>query len=179
MKPYRVEYVQLAGWERKLTGLWLAENEEWLLLRYVPEDYVIDGYALLAKSHIVARGSEKKERQVAQVLKLKGVKAEIPSGFRFCSLIKIMQWLEQKYGLIHFYDEEQAAFLGWVNEADLVHFWLDSLEPDGTVAVREIDERPFELAAVQILCFADDYSESLKLLWQHKQRPKFRKPSDN
>jgi hypothetical protein len=179
MKPYRVEYVQLAGWEENITGLWLAENEDWLLLRYIPVDYVVDGYALIAKTHIADRGAEKKYQQVAQVLKLKGIKAEVPAGFQFAGLPEIFRWLEQQYGLVHFYDEEQSAFLGWVNESDAVHFWLDSLEPRGTVAAREADEPPFELAAVQIVCFADDYSESLKLLWQHKQRRKLLKTSDN
>ena len=179
MRPYRVEYVQLNGWESTLNGLWLAENAEWLLLRYVPVDYVVDGYVLVAKAHIAARGSEKKHRQVAQVLKLKGVKAAVPLAFQFAGLLETFRWLEQRYGLLHFYEEEQCAILGWVNEADAVHFWLDSLEPTGLVAAREPDEPPFEIAAVQVVCFADDYSESLKLLWRHKQGSNLLKTSDN
>lgn len=47
--------MQLAGWETDQVGLWLAENEEWLLLRQIPVDYVVDGYLLLAKAHIISR----------------------------------------------------------------------------------------------------------------------------
>lgn len=90
MKPYRVEYVQLAGWEADQIGLWVAENRDWLLLRHIPVDYVIDGYVLLAKAHIVSRKPSKNRKQIEQILKLKGVEAEIPPHFQFLDVVGML-----------------------------------------------------------------------------------------
>jgi hypothetical protein len=179
MKPYRVEYVQLAGWEKKITGLWVAENEDWLLLHYIPCDYELDGYIILAKQHISSRKPDKSGKQVEQILKLKGVSATVPSAFVFADTLGLLRWTEKEYGVLEFMDEEESAFLGWLNEADAVHFWIDSLEPTGVVDARKPDERPFVLHEIQVIRFASDYAYSLKLLWQHKQRRNLLKTSDN
>ncbi|GAB3639255.1 hypothetical protein GCM10027422_48460 [Hymenobacter arcticus] len=179
MKPYRVEHVQLAEWEKKITGLWLAEDEDWLLLKYVPCDYELDGYILIAKCHIDDRSSDKSAKQVGQVLKLKGVSATVPPAFVFADTLALLRWTEKTYGVLEFMYEEDSIFLGWLNEADTVHFWIDSLEPAGTIASRQPDERPFALGELRVIRFGSDYAHSLKLLWQHKQRLKPGKISDN
>lgn len=179
MKPYRVEYVQLASWEKKIAGLWIAENEDWLLLHYIPCDYELDGYILLSNQHISSRKHDKSAKQVEQVLKLKGVSAIVPPAFAFDDTLGLLRWTEKEYGVLEFMYEEESTFLGWLNEADTVHFWIDSLEPTGTMDARKPDEQPFVLHDIQVIRFASDYAHSLKLLWQHKQRRKLLKPSDN
>ncbi|WP_210513770.1 hypothetical protein [Hymenobacter terricola] len=179
MKSYRVEYVQLAGWETDVVGLWLAENEDWLLLHHIPVDYVVDGYVLIAKAHIVSRKPHRNRKQVEQVLKLKNIEANVPSGFAFLDLLGMMRWVEQRYGLIEFTDKEDCTFFGWINEVDTVHLWVDTLSPNCTVRVRDNGKPPFVLSEVQLISFDNDYFNSLKLLWQHKSRQKLLKPSDN
>ncbi|MGI4872539.1 MAG: hypothetical protein ACRYFX_15350 [Janthinobacterium lividum] len=179
MKAYRVEYVQLAGWKAGKVGLWLAENEEWVLLREIPVDYVVDGYVLLAKEHILSRKPKRGRKQVEQVLQLKGIKAELPPKFTFLETVEMLRWVEQQYGLVEFTDQEDCAFFGWVNEADAVHFWIDSLTPKGTVDLCTTKDKPYVLSEIQTISFGADYFNSLKLIWQHKQRRKLLKPSDN
>ena len=179
MKPHRVEYVQIAGWEVDEVGLWLAENEDWLLLRHIPVDYVVDGYVLVVKEHIVSRKPRLGRKQVKQVPKLKGIQPEIPSGFVFMELVDMMRWVEQNYGLVEFTDEEECTCFGWVNEADKVHFWADTLTPKGNVCIRNEGKPPFVISNVQYIRFDTDYFKSMKLLWQHKSCQKLVKPSDN
>ena len=179
MKPYRVEYVQLAGWKTDAVGLWLAENDDWLLLRHIPIDYVIDGYVLVAKEHIASRKPHRDRKQVEKVLKLKGIQSEIPPSFIFLKLLDMMRWVERHYGLVEFTDEEECSFFGWVNEADAVHLWVDTLSPNCTLQVRDSGKPPFVISEIQLISFDNDYFNSLKLLWQHKSRQKLLKPSDN
>jgi hypothetical protein len=179
MKPHRVEYVQLAGWKADEVGLWVAENESWLLLRYIPADYAVDGYVLIVKKHIVSRKPHCNRKQVEQILKLKGIGADISLSFRFLDLLGMMQWVEQHYGLVEFTDEEESTFFGWVKKADAVHFWVDTLSPNCTVRVRNNGNPPFVLSEIQLIRFDTDYFNSIKLLWQHKSRQKLLKPSDN
>ncbi|RSK51332.1 hypothetical protein [Hymenobacter rigui] len=167
MRPYQVEYVQLHGWDAEIVGLWLAENEEWLLLHYIPVDYVVDGYVLISKAHIATRIPNKSQQQAELVLRLKGVKQDLPSDFRFADTLSLLRWTEQQYGLVHFVEEEDSTYLGWLNEADVVHFWIDTLEPNGTKDIREENEKPFAFHEIRLIVFGDDYSQSMKLLWQH------------
>ncbi|MGI4759057.1 MAG: hypothetical protein ACRYF0_00015 [Janthinobacterium lividum] len=169
----------MSGWEKEVTGLWLAESDDWLLLHYIPCDYELDGYILLAKAHIASRKTNKESRQVAQVLRLKGIQAVMPAKFYFTDTLELLQWTEKEYGLLEFMHEEESVFLGWLNESDTVHFWIDTLEANGTLDARQPAERPFVLHEIQVIRFASGYAHSLKLLWQHKQRLKLRKLSDN
>ncbi len=179
MKLYRVEYVQLVGWEADMVGLWVAENDEWLLLRHIPVDYIIDGYVLLVKAHIVSRKPDKNRKQVEQVLKLKGVKAEMPADFQFLDVVEMLRWVERRYGLVEFADEEETSFFGWLHETDAVHLWVNFLTPKGLLDESDGEESPFAISEIQLIRFDTDYFNSLKLLWQHKQRLNPRKPSDN
>lgn len=179
MKPYRVEYVQLAGWESDKVGLWLAENEDWVLLREIPVDYVVDGYVLLAKEHIISREPKRGRKQVEQVLQWKGIKAELPPNFAFQETVEMLRWVEQQYSMVESTDQEDCAFFGWVNEADAVHLWLDSLTPKGTIDLRDTKDKAYVLSEIRAISFDADHSNSLKLLWQHKQRLKLCSPSDN
>lgn len=157
MKPYRVEYVQLAGWEADVVGLWLAENEDWLLLRQIPVDYVVDGYVLLAKEHIVSREPDKRYRkQTEQILKLKEIKAELPPSFQFLETVEMLRWVERQYGLVEFATKEESAFFGWIYKADVVHLWVDSLTPKAKVDVRDRESSPYVISAIQIISFDTD-----------------------
>ncbi|MFD2721998.1 hypothetical protein ACFST9_24990 [Hymenobacter monticola] len=179
MKPYRVEYVQLAGWETNEVGLWVAENDDWLLLRHIPADYAVDGYVLLVKEHIVSRKPHRDRKQVEQVLKLKGIQPELPPHFAFLELVEMMRWVEQRYGLVEFAHEEESSFFGWIAQVDAVHLWIDFLTPKGIRDVHQEDDKPFLLSEIQVIKFDTDYFNSIKMLWQHKSRQKLLKPSDN
>ena len=160
-------------------GLWLAENEDWILLREIPVDYVVDGYVMLAKAHIVSRKPKRGYKQVEQILKLKGVKSELPPNFQFLGTTEMLRWIESQYGLIEFADEEESVFLGLVAKADTVHLWIDFLTPKGIMDKSNGEDKPHLLSEIQFIRFDTDYSNSLKLLWQHKQRRKLPKLSDN
>lgn len=171
--------MQLAGWEADVVGLWLAENDQWLLLREIPGDYAVDGCVLLVKEHIVSRKPKRDRKQVEQILQLKGIEANVPPQFTFQGIVETLRWVEQQYGLVEFTDEEGCSFFGWIKEADAVHFWVDTLTPKCTVRVRNNGKPPFVISEVQYVRFDTDYFNSIKLLWQHKARQKQLKPSDN
>ena len=39
----KIEAFKIKGWSVKETGLVVAENEDWLLVKHIPIDYVVDG----------------------------------------------------------------------------------------------------------------------------------------
>ncbi len=149
------------------------------MLHYIPVDYIVDGYVLVAKSHIATRAPSKGKQQTELVLRLKGIKQDLPLGFRFADTLPLLRWTEGQYGLVHFVEEENSTFLGWLNEADAVHFWIDTLEPNGTRDTRDENEQPFAFHEIRLIVFGDDYSQSMKLLWQHHSNHELGKTSNN
>ncbi|UOQ72340.1 hypothetical protein [Hymenobacter cellulosilyticus] len=172
MRPYRVEYVQLDSWEAELVGLWLAENEQWLLLRNIPGDYVVDGYVLVAKSHIVGRKAPAGRKQTEQVLKLKGIGTDLPESFAFGSVVELLRYAERHFKLFQIQDEEETCFCGQLRDADETSFRINSLSPRAELDLNYDLRFPFdELVTIE---FGNDYLDSLQLLWHHKARRKWK-----
>ena len=171
MKSYRAEYIKLVGLEDYVVGLLLAENDDWLLMRKLPEDYVADGYILVAKAHIEARGVDQKRRQITRVLKLKGITTEIPIGFTFGSPMSMMRWIEQCYKLFQIQDEEDTCFCGQLRDCEEEGFRIKALSPR---AKMDLDYNNwFKWSDLMTIEFGTDYLCSLILLWEDKARRKW------
>ena len=84
----KVETYKISGHKEKETGLWIAENEDWVLVKHIPMDYVVDGFKLYRKNTLKKRKSKNKEDKIARVLALKETETNIPDGFKFTSVIE-------------------------------------------------------------------------------------------
>jgi len=170
MKPYIVKQLLLEGWEEKIVGLWLAENDNWLLLRRV-YDYRPDGYLLVAKKFI-ARYIAKGNTQTARVLRLKGISSEVPEGFVFADAPDLLRHIEQHYTLFQISDEEDTTFCGQLRDYDQTHFRINSLSPR---AEFDLDyDVWFGFEKLMTIEFSNDYLDSLLLLWRDKAKRKWK-----
>lgn len=160
----KVESFKIKDWEEVQTGIVLAENENWVLVKHIPVDYLIDGYNLLNKKHILKRHSGKDEKQIERVTKLKGVAIEKPADFTFADTVGLLNWCEEKFGLFAFQaEDEYAAFFGKLNRVEKDTLIIDSVFADGTVEPNYDYE--FDLNEVRAITFGSDYFESMRLLW--------------
>ncbi|WP_242919680.1 hypothetical protein [Pontibacter liquoris] len=172
----KVETFHIASWEEPETGLVIDENDEWVLVKYIPVDYQIDGYKIYKKAFIEERSRSSKEAAIENVLRLKGVKVEYPEGFSFGSTINLfgstvhlLKWSEQKYGLFEFQDNsETEAFYGKISQVTDSLLKIDMIKADGSVEVKYDYE--FEINVIRAIAFESDYFLSMKLLWQDKMK---------
>ena len=172
MKPYRVEYVLLTDFEEYVTGLWLSENDDWLLMRRLPNDYLVDGYILVAKAHIVKRGVDQKRRQIARVLRLKGITTQVPESFAFGSIVNMLQWIEQRYRIFGIKDEEDTFFCGQFRDNDETDYRINSVSPRAKLDLDH--DLWFAFTDLILIEFDTDYLNSLLLLWQDKAARKWK-----
>lgn len=160
----KVESFKISEWVEIQTGIVLAENENWILVNHIPVDYLIDGYNLINKKHILKRHSGNDEKQIERVTKLKGTTIENPAGFAFSDTLGLLKWTEEKFGLFAFQTEDEyAAFFGKINRVEKDMLIIDSVFADGKV-VPDYDYE-FELKEVRTITFGSDYFESMRLLW--------------
>lgn len=163
-----VETFYVKGWEEAEAGLVISENADWVLVRHIPVDYMVDGFRLYNKDLLVKRERKSNEKQIEKVLTLKQITTETPDGFEFDTTEEILRWCEKKYGLFEFQEEEEGElFYGKIREIEndflLIHMIMD----DGTV---ESDDQEYRLSEIRTISFETDYFKSIRLLWLDANR---------
>ncbi|WP_106794758.1 hypothetical protein [Aquimarina sp. Aq78] len=158
----KVETYKITGWEEKETGLLISENEDWILVKHIPVDYVVDGFKLYRKKTVKKRKSKTKEGKISRVLKLKNIKTDVPDGFKFGNTLEILQWSEKKHGVFEFQDNEAEIFYGKLNQTKENIFNIDLVNSDGSIEKNY--DYDFLTDDITAITFETDYFESVRLL---------------
>ena len=158
-----VETYKIKGWKKRETGLLVAENKDWILVKYIAEDYLIDGYKLFQKKYIKKRTTGPEEKLQARVLKLKKIKATKPKKFKFGTLPNVLRWVEKTYGLFEFQDnEEKELFFGKISQFNGDDLIIDMINTEGGIEKNE--NWVFSAKKIRSITFDSDYFKSLILL---------------
>ncbi|CAL2083190.1 conserved protein of unknown function [Tenacibaculum sp. 190524A02b] len=164
----KIERYKIKDWEEEELGVFLDENEEWILVKSIPVDFQVDGYKLIKKEYIEERIAD--ENPVLQkVLELKNLTFENPENFDFKSTIEFLKWVEEKYGCFEFQDEiEDELFYGILKEVNKESFYIDSITSKGTI---DLDfDVEFSIKDVRVVSFGSDYFNSISLLYNYNKR---------
>lgn len=162
----QVNKYYLKDWKDPIMGRAIAENESWILVQYIPVDYVIDGYKILKKSFIDKIERTASEEKVERVIKLRRTTSTLPEGFYFGTTIELLNWIEKTYGLFEFQDsEEGAVMMGKVKQIlEDNYLLIDFIGAEGKI-VEDYDYE-FEIAEIRTLTFETDYFNAIRLLWK-------------
>ncbi len=159
----QIETYKLKGWEDKETGLLIAENEDWILVKHIPIDYQIDGYKLYAKQFVKKRKSHKDQELIKRVLELKQIAITPPTSFTFTAIAELLKWSETAYGFFEFQEKKQSElFYGKLHHLHENTFMIDQVLADGTL--EKAYAYDFSLSKIRSINFESDYFESLRLL---------------
>lgn len=163
----KVENYKILDWEDSEQGLLIAENNDWILVKHIPVDYVVDGYKLYKKEFVEERLRTEKEEKIEKVLKLKNIDLELPKNFEFLDTIGLLNWVESNYGIFEFQDEvETELFYGKINRIEEEILVIDMIKSDGSVEVNYDYE--FDINEIRVMTFETDYHTSIQLLWKDK-----------
>ncbi len=158
-----IETYKLKGWDEKETGLLIAENDDWILTKHIPIDYVIDGYKLYAKKHLKKRKIHKNHAQISRVLTLKNVNTSIPENFVFGNSLEILSWSETTFGLFEFQENQQGdLFYGKLYQSHDDDFMIHQILADGSID--HAYNCDFSLSKIRCITFHSDYFTSIRLL---------------
>ena len=164
----RIENYQFKNWQETERGVLLDENEDWILIKSIPVDFLVDGYKLLKKEHIENR-EENLDFSLNKVLELKKLNFEKPKGFKFMEAIGFLEWAQDEYGCFEFQDEvEDELFYGIIKKSNKKSFYIDSIKSDGTIDVNFDAE--FFLDELRVISFESDYFNSIRLLYNFRKK---------
>ena len=167
----KVETYKLKDWEDLESGLLIAENEEWILVKNIPIDYIVDGYSIYKKEFIESRTPAQKAVLIERVLELKKIDEKSPDLFAFSDTIGLLKWVEDRYGIFEFQDDiEDELFYGKINSIVGDRLIIDMIKSDGSVEIKFDFE--FEISKIRVITFETDYHSSVRLLWNDEMKNK-------
>jgi len=156
--------VKFSDREESYSGIVVDSNQDWVLLKYNPVDFVIDGYAILKVSSVseIERGDEELFRE--KVINLKGIKVDTSDEMPLTNLEVILEHVTRKFGVFMLENaQEEECYLGRLKEVDADIYVIDFLDPEG----KWEGEIEFEFDEIRSVMFDSDYVNSLKLVSIH------------
>lgn len=146
---------------RIYSGFLIDFNDDWILLKYNPTDYVMDGYIILKSKHVTQYKRNEDEKFTERILKLKGVKVTPKEKISITNIESILTFLNDKYGVFQFdMRTDTSCWLGkikWIKGSDLkLHALTTRAKWSNTMPI-------FKLGNIRTIQFDNDYINSLKL----------------
>jgi hypothetical protein len=144
-----------------IVGIVLDFNDEWMLMKNSPVDYVVDGYFIVRNKNIkeAIRGDAEKWREKVINLKTTGStrKVKLPLD----NLEKIIKAVNKKYGVFAVHTkEDDVCWLGRLNTIDDKSLVIDDLTPKA----KWDGQFKFKVNDIRVIEFDTDYVNSLKLV---------------
>jgi hypothetical protein len=165
MKKNHLYTILLNGWTEQKQGFFLKENEEWLLIKSLFSDYIMDGETIIHKKHIasIERGNNERFTEAVLITNNKFNKDNnvhiIPNSFDLLEELnksKIVFQLSLK--------DETICYVGRITEIKNKTFFMEIITPKGIWLKKQISIRKDLIRTIDI---NTDYINSL-LCYSHK-----------
>ena len=143
-----------------ISGFLLDYNEDWILLKTNPADYLVDGYTIVKNKRIEEIYQDEVEEFAEAVISLKGITPVYGKNIPLDNIQQIFSYLSSEYELFAFTKRsEKTIYPGRlidVNDKNIRIEWIDT-------RATWIGERKFKLDKIRTIEFDNDYLNSLKL----------------
>jgi hypothetical protein len=145
---------------KPIDGIVMDYDDDWMLLKSNPNDYIIDGYAIVKNQNVkdIVRDDEEKWREkIIKLKKVKTLKTKIPLN----SFESILKTLTKRFGIFTLYTKEDGiCWLGKLNSIDNKTLVIDDLTTKG----QWDGQMTFKAKDIRVIKFDTDYINSLKLV---------------
>jgi hypothetical protein len=147
--------------ENAIDGYVVDYNEDWILMKNNPVDYLIDGYIVVRNTNIESFNRDTDEKWKEKVIKLKGLEPTENDIIPISDLETILKYLTENFGIFQIQTKsESECFLGRLKSIDSKKVIIDDLNTKGNWD----GEMTFVTSEIRTIEFDTDYVNSLKLV---------------
>jgi hypothetical protein len=157
------QFISIKFSDRKepVRGFVIDHNEQWILMKNNPVDYVIDGCVIVRNKNIRKISRDKEEKFAEKILILKGVKLTYLDVIPLTGIVGILTYLTKYFKVFQFETKSEAScYLGKLSALASKHLVLDYLNPEGEWD-GQMNCRPNDIRVIE---YNTDYINSLKLV---------------
>lgn len=149
------------------TGYVIDFSDNWLLMKLITSDYVVDGYIILNRKYIKEYKREERQKFTQKIIDLKGEKPTSKDIIPLTDLKTIVTFLSDKYGLFQFdMRTHKTCWLGKVKKITGNDMKIDYLNPR---AIWSTTMPTYKLGNIRTIQFDTDYINSLLLVAKKKK----------
>ncbi|WP_312298288.1 hypothetical protein [Chryseobacterium sp.] len=142
-------------------GIVIDTSDDWFYLKYIPVDYLTDGYVLINKRYIATIEITEDDQFKERILQLKGEISRNNPVLALGGNEKLLADLQSKTGIIRIEIKDHTrAFIGKVDLIRKKSFKIHLFSPNATWLQLET----FLYKEIQAIYFDEDYINSLKLI---------------
>ena len=161
MKIKQVYSVLIDNWDEEITGVFVAEGKEWMLLYDNQNDFLLDGFRFIQKSKVDEIIREEDEIFKEKIFELKYQNLSFEHPFDLDNTSILLKALQEKNALIHFdTDDDEEIFVGKIEEIKAEDFCLQSLTSQGEWG----EKYTCDFSEITSIAIQNDYLNSLSLL---------------
>ena len=163
--------IRLKGRKEILRGIFLGSGVEWILLKYNPVDYVLDGYLLIRKKYIKNIIREEKEKFKETVIRLKCNDTDFDiTSPKLDEIIDTLYYLMQHETVIQLeFHDESVCYIGKIRKIFNKTMRMLDLDTKGNWE----NECSYQIEQIRTIQFDNDYTNSLDTYnkWLNRQIP--------
>ena len=152
---------KLRGRKELITGIVVDYSQEWIMIKYIPVDYVIDGYRIIKKKYISTFWRKDDEEFKEVVIKAKKIDFSNHKIIPIENTNEMFNFFLKNNIVIQFdLNDESIAYIGLLTKILSKSFYIKNLSPKGIW----IDEQSFKIESIRTIQIDNDYIISLLAL---------------
>ena len=123
MENKRLYTIYIKNWKDPISGIIESSSNYWVLIKRIPNDYILDGFAFIQKCHIESYKRTEEDRFKEKILIAKGI-MDIPvPEFSISNRLDLLNRLNALQCVVEIQtDLESSFFIGKLEE---VHFSME------------------------------------------------------
>jgi hypothetical protein len=160
----RIIKVKINRYPNTISGVYLYENEEFVVMLNNPVDYVIDGIYFINKNYI--KNIETDQDIISNKILLHKASLYNTDNMNFSNLKKILQHLLNKQQLIEFYlDKQSYTLIGRIISIDNEVIKVNLVDTQSSFLKKE----KISYNKIRVLAINTDYVDALEWYSKHKE----------
>ncbi len=161
-----VRHYILKEWEEEISGVVLAETQDWILLHEIVSDYALDGYVLINKLQIEDHYKNEQSDLQELVLNLRAYSPKIPDDFKMGSVEEMLKLINEQHILFGVHEEEEVINIGTIQSIVANELRLHYITPTGYEDPSIVN--PIFLTGIHTITFNNDYINAVKSLAKYR-----------
>ncbi|PIQ14338.1 MAG: hypothetical protein COW67_14420 [Flavobacteriales bacterium CG18_big_fil_WC_8_21_14_2_50_32_9] len=158
MKKNKIYTFELASREDTITGMIIDYSQEWVFIKYIPVDFVVDGFMFIRKKFIIDFWRENREKFKENVIMKKLQELEFTNVFDMSSVNSLFNSLVKSKIIFDIeFEDDETCYMGQLHSLGSNIMSMKMLHIDGQLQ----EEQLFDINDVYTVQFNNDYINTL------------------
>ena len=150
---------KIKGFKNRLQGIFLQEGNDWVLIKSLVSDYMLDGYQVLNKKYIISIKQTESDIFTEKVLQANGKILSQNLNIPLSNTLLFDYFIKEKTVISVQTNKEDRVNIGYIDKLSDKSISLTPITPEG---VWEYDKYyPFRKDFIRLIEFDTDYINSL------------------